>query len=107
MEAKNELSTLERKLLEQAKAKIHERTKELHEFSERISWLDLFVSQALLAHEKNYTKPLFVKNDTVRIIEGRHPVIEEFLPRDQQFIPNDLNLRGNIETLKDEKMKDD
>jgi DNA mismatch repair ATPase MutS len=24
------------------------------------------------------------------IIEGRHPVIEEFLPRGQQFIPNTL-----------------
>ena len=69
-------------------------TKELHEFAERIARLDLFVSQALLAHEKKYTKPLFVKNDTVVITEGRHPVIEEFLPLDQQFIPNDLKLNS-------------
>jgi DNA mismatch repair ATPase MutS len=30
------------------------------------------------------------------IIEGRHPVIEEFLPRDQQFIPNDLKLNSEL-----------
>jgi DNA mismatch repair protein MutS len=68
--------------------------KALHETAEKISWLDLFVSQALLAHEKKYTKPLFVKNEALKIIEGRHPVIEEFLPRDQQFIPNDLKLNS-------------
>jgi len=70
--------------------------KALHETAEKISWLDLFVSQALLAHEKKYTKPLFVKNEALKIIEGRHPVIEEFLPRDQQFIPNDLKLNSEL-----------
>ncbi len=94
MAAKNELRQMEGELLEQAKAKIANGTKELHEFAERVSRLDLFVSQALLAHEKKYTKPLFVKNEALKIIEGRHPVIEEFLPRDQQFIPNDLKLNS-------------
>ncbi len=94
LQAKDELSKLEREFLEQAKMKISGGTKELHEFAERIARLDLFVSQALLAHEKQYTKPLFVKNDTIIITEGRHPVIEEFLPLDQQFIPNDLQLNS-------------
>jgi len=96
LEAKNELSTMEREFLQQAKSKIASGTQELHEFSEWIARLDLFVAQALLAHEKKFTKPLFVSNDSVHIIEGRHPVIEEFLPRDQQFIPNDLTLDWNI-----------
>lgn len=92
MEAKDILSKMEYEFLEQAKTKIHDNMKQLHEFAEKISQLDLFVSQAILAQEKKYIKPLFVKNDTLHIIEGRHPVIEEFLPRDQQFIPNDLQL---------------
>ncbi len=94
LEAKAELSKIEYEFLQQAKTKVGEGMKELHEAAEKISWLDLFVSQAILAHEKKYTKPLFVKNDTVHIIEGRHPVIEEFLPLDQQFIPNDLKLNS-------------
>jgi DNA mismatch repair protein MutS len=92
LEAKDILSKMEYEFLEQAKTKIHDNMKQLHEFAEKISQLDLFVSQAILAQEKKYIKPLFVKNDTLHIIEGRHPVIEEFLPRDQQFIPNDLQL---------------
>jgi len=98
LEAKSELSTMEREFLQQAKSKITNGIKELHEFAERISRLDLFVAQALLVHEKKFTKPVFVQNDTLHIIEGKHPVIEEFLPRDQQFIPNDLflqNVEGN------------
>ncbi len=89
---------MEREFLQQAKSKITNGIKELHEFAERISRLDLFVAQALLVHEKKFTKPVFVQNDTLHIIEGKHPVIEEFLPRDQQFIPNDLflqNVEGN------------
>ena len=92
LQAKDELSRIEREFLEQAKSKITEWTKELHEFAEWIAWLDLFVAQAILAYERHYTKPMFVKNDTMHIIEARHPVIEEFLPLDQQFIPNDLQL---------------
>ena len=68
MEAKDELRIMERELLEQAKTKIANSTKGLHEFAERISRLDLFISQALLAHEKKYTKPLFVKNEVLKII---------------------------------------
>lgn len=94
LEAKAELSKIEYEFLQQAKTKVGEGMKELHEAAEKISWLDLFVSQAILAHEKKYTKPLFVKNDTITITEGRHPVIEEFLPLDQQFIPNDLKLNS-------------
>ena len=80
--------------------------KELHEAAEKISWLDLFVSQAILAHEKKYTKPLFVKNDTITISEGRHPVIEEFLPLDQQFIPNDLKLNSECRMQNSEENED-
>jgi len=107
LEAKHALRTMERDFLQQAKTKIANWTKELHAFSEWVARLDLFVAQALLAHEKKLTKPFFVHNNTLHIVEGRHPVIEEFLPRDQQFIANNLQLRGSIETLKDGKTEDD
>jgi len=107
LEAKDELRALEFSFLHQAKGKISESVGALHEFAEYISRLDVFVAQALLAHEKKFTQPEFSLNNRLSIIEGRHPVIEEFLPRDQQFIPNDLNLRGSMELLKEETMKDD
>ena len=63
---------------------------QLTDFASHISWLDLFTSQALLAQQHQYTKPLLHDQTEIEINEGRHPVIEKFLPQDQQFIPNTL-----------------
>ncbi len=95
LKAKDDLRTVEFTLLHQAQQKIAEAMKSLNEFAERITWLDVFVSQALLAKEKHFVKPEFTDEDTLTIIEWRHPVIEKYLPLDQQFIPNDLLL--NVE----------
>ena len=42
--------------------------------------------------KKKYVKPTMTDGDCMRITAGRHPVIEAFLPHDQNFIPNDLSL---------------
>ena len=96
LKAKDDLRELEFELLRQAQQKIAGGMKELNEFAERIAWLDLFVSQALLAKEKHFVKPEFINEDTLTIIEWRHPVIEKYLPLDQQFIPNDLKLNSEF-----------
>lgn len=93
--AKDELIALEFGLLHEAKEKISAINKELTAFADTIAWLDVYSSHALLAKEKNFTKPEFTNNSQLSIIDGRHPVIEEFLPRDQQFIPNDLYLNAD------------
>lgn len=68
----------------------------MNEFSQHIAWLDVFVSQALLAEEKQFVKPEFVDNESLTIVGGRHPVIEKYLPHDQQFIANDLQLNEKL-----------
>ena len=100
LKAKDDLRTLEFTLLQQAQEKIAEWTKALNQFADRITRLDLFVSQALLAKEKNFVKPEFIWWESLTIIEWRHPVIEKYLPLDQQFIPNDLQLDGKMEIWK-------
>ncbi len=82
-------------MLQETKEKIAAIYKEISTFAETIAWLDLYSSHALLAKEKKFIKPELLKNSHLTIIEGRHPVIEEYLPRDQQFIPNSLFL--NVE----------
>ncbi|MEI6119328.1 MAG: hypothetical protein WCP92_09375 [bacterium] len=69
MKAKDDLRTVEFTLLHQAQQKIAEAMKSLNEFAERITWLDVFVSQALLAKEKHFVKPEFTDEDTLTIIE--------------------------------------
>jgi len=97
LSAKDELSKMEFWLLQETKEKIAAIYKEISTFAETIAWLDLYSSHALLVKEKKFIKPELLKNSHLTIIEGRHPVIEEYLPRDQQFIPNSLFL--NVEWL--------
>ena len=92
LSAKDDLVSREFLLLQDAKEKISQISKSLTAFAEIIAWLDVYSSHALLAKEKNFNKPEFTNNAQLVIVEWRHPVIEEFLPRDLQFIPNDLKM---------------
>jgi DNA mismatch repair ATPase MutS len=42
---------------------------ELTEFASKISWLDVFSSQAILAKQYQYTKPNISENNQIEIIE--------------------------------------
>ncbi|MCX6822617.1 MAG: DNA mismatch repair protein MutS [candidate division SR1 bacterium] len=92
LSAKDDLVSREFLLLQDAKEKVSQISKSLTAFAEIIAWLDVYSAHALLAKEKNFNKPEFTNNVQLSIIDGRHPVIEEFLPRDLQFIPNDLKM---------------
>lgn len=101
IEAKDALAKKEFELLEIAKEKIAKISVALNEFNEKIWRLDIFSSQAILAREKNYMRPDFINWKNIEIIGWRHPVIEEFLAQDQQFIPNWINISSDDDT-KDE-----
>lgn len=96
MGAKDALVAKEFSFLSAMQQEIAEQSKALTLFAEYIARLDLYTAQALLAKEKRYCKPELSENGRIVITEGRHPVIEEFLPRDQQFIPNNLTLNGEL-----------
>ena len=90
LSAKDELRTKEYEFLGKAQEKIASLHKTLHSFAEAVASLDVYVSHALFVKDNQWVKPDFVTDGTIEIIGGRHPVIEAFLPMDQQFIPNDL-----------------
>jgi DNA mismatch repair protein MutS len=50
--------------------------------------LDVLVSLAELARSRNYCRPEIVEEPMLRIIEGRHPVLDVLEP-DGTFVPND------------------
>lgn len=102
LEAKEALKKKEFELLEEAKNKITKISVALNEFNEKIWWLDIFTSQALLAKEKNYIRPGFINWKIMEILGWRHPVIEEFLPQDQQFIPNNISISSDDDTKEEE-----
>ena len=67
---------LELKLFEELKDKVYENRESLSEISESLARIDVLSSHASLANEKNYTRPLMVKESVLEIKGGRHPVVE-------------------------------
>lgn len=54
--------------------------------------LDCAYSFAEVAVERKYNKPVVNDGFALKIIAGRHPVIETRLPIDQPYVPNDIYL---------------
>ncbi|XP_060203587.1 DNA mismatch repair protein MSH3 isoform X2 [Lycium barbarum] len=60
--------------------------------------LDCLNSLAILSRNKNYVRPLFVKDEEavqIHICSGRHPVLERVLQ--DNFVPNDTDLHAERE----------
>lgn len=56
-----------------------------------ISELDVVLSFAQVSEKYRFTKPTFHENRALKIIEGRHPVVEKMLNK-QMYVPNDCVL---------------
>ncbi len=61
--------------------------------------LDCLVSFAQLAKEKNYVKPVIQDDEIIDIKEGRHPVIEQQLPLEEEYVANDVYLDNNEQQI--------
>ncbi|MDR1480211.1 MAG: DNA mismatch repair protein MutS [Planctomycetaceae bacterium] len=58
-----------------------------------IANLDVLISLAKLARQHGYCRPVLTAESKIRVIDGRHPVIEEFGGAGN-FVPNDIKLDG-------------
>ncbi|MGE7021154.1 DNA mismatch repair protein MutS [Solibacillus cecembensis] len=57
----------------------------------QISELDVYMSFANVTDKYRFTKPVFHDGRALKIIEGRHPVVEKMLNK-QSYVPNDCLL---------------
>ncbi|MDR1006123.1 MAG: DNA mismatch repair protein MutS [Bacteroidales bacterium] len=80
--------TLYRQLLEQCGAFIET----LQSDAQILAEMDCLLSFAQIAEENNYVKPKINEGKTLRIVEGRHPVIEKMLPVGESYVANDVYL---------------
>lgn len=63
----------------------------LAKLARRIARLDALASLAQVATERGWVRPRVVERSEIRILGGRHPVVEAHLPPGE-FVPNDLAL---------------
>lgn len=67
---------------------------------------DLFLGWSNIAHEWNYCRPTLDENDSIEIVQGRHPVVEQILRKDRlglagshSFVPNDTWLKSSNDQI--------
>ncbi len=89
--AEEKILDLEYRLFQQVRESVAGSTVRIQDMARRLAVLDCFVSLAEAAARHDYTRPVILDNDALRIVEGRHPVIEQ-LSLEERFIPNDTLL---------------
>ncbi len=82
---------LEYQLFSEIRKKIAAESSRILKIAITIARLDYYTSLAEVARRNGYVKPQVNDGDEIIIKEGRHPVIEQALPRGR-FVPNDIHL---------------
>lgn len=86
LNAEERIAELEYNLFLDLRSKISQETVRLQKISSNIASLDVLSSLAELASQRNYCRPEVNFEDSIKIGEGRHPIIE--VTNEDPFIPN-------------------
>lgn len=95
--SKAKIEELELQLFQEVKIKIHSFIPRLQRVANTLSDIDVFVSLSDVAEEYGYVKPDFNDQNTIDIVDGRHPIVERNVSADS-YISNDckVNKDDNI-----------
>lgn len=100
LEAEEKMLVIEREIFEALRALTASHAARIKSTAAAIAELDVTVALAETAAENRYTRPRFDVNGEMRVIAGRHPVIEKLAAKDaQRFIPNDLYFHPDNEFI--------
>ena len=94
LNADHKIITLENKIFDNLCIQILEDIINIQFNADLISKIDIFSSLAYLSVNNRYVRPKISDSFTLEIKNGRHPVVEELISNDDQFISNDTNLNG-------------
>ena len=89
--AEERIVALEYALFQEIRQQVAAQGERIARTADRLATLDVLVSLAALAHERNYCRPMVDEGDTISITDGRHPVVEA-LNQAERFVPNDVLL---------------
>jgi len=88
--AEEKILDLEYRLFQQVRESVAAETVRIQDTARRLAVLDCLMSLAEAAAKNSYTKPIVDDGDSLQIIEGRHPVLEQLT--EERFVPNDTLL---------------
>lgn len=90
--AEEKIWVLEQKLFQELVQQAADFIAQIQQNSRIISVVDCIAAFARLAKKYHYQKPEILEENILSIKNGRHPVIEQQLPADSPYVPNDTFL---------------
>jgi DNA mismatch repair protein MutS len=95
LNAQERIGKLESELFAQLRADIAiHAAEQILATAHALAEIDVYLSLAQVAAQYNYCRPQLNEDDTIHIVAGRHPVVEQTQP-DIPFVPNDANLSNS------------
>ncbi len=100
LEAEERSLAIEREIFEQLRLLASSHAARIKATAAAVAELDVAVALAEVAAESRYVRPRFSTSGEMRVVAGRHPVIEKLAEKDaQRFIPNDLYFHPETEFI--------
>jgi len=100
LDAEEKILTLEKELFAEVRQRAAAEAQRIRATAAAVAELDVTASLAQVAAENRYRRPAFSEGGEMRIMAGRHPVIERLSEQDTgRFIPNDLYLDDTTDLI--------
>ncbi len=97
LNAEQRIGELEYSLFCEIREKISRESGRLQKLASYLAILDALSSLAELASQRNYRRPVINLEGKIKIVEGRHPVIE--VTNEEPFIPNDTYMDRDADQI--------
>ncbi|MGD0364770.1 MAG: DNA mismatch repair protein MutS [Bryobacteraceae bacterium] len=100
LDAEDKILTLEKELFAEVRKFAAAHAQRIRATAAAIAEIDVTAALAQVAAENRYVRPTFSEDGEMRILAGRHPVIERLEQQDAgRFIPNDLYLNSDTDLI--------
>lgn len=90
--AEDKIASIELRLFNALVLAVADFTSAIQLNAQIIAQLDVLLSLAKVAIKNNYVKPSVNDSTVIKILEGRHPVIEQALQHGEEYVSNDIYL---------------
>jgi len=100
LSAEEKILALERELFADVRQRTAAQAQRIRATASAVAELDVTAALAQVAAENRYQRPSFSEDGEMRIMAGRHPVIERLTDQEAgRFIPNDLFLNDSSDLI--------
>jgi DNA mismatch repair protein MutS len=97
--AEEKIASIEYRIYNELIASVGEFTSAIQLNAQVIARLDCLFSFAAVSLKNNYVKPAINESKTLRILNSRHPVIEQLLPVGEEYVANDIYLDNDSQQI--------